>query len=89
MEITTFGPIKVLISVLFFFGSLCKSTDILKPHFWINCINPSTTSVLFHPWIFEIPIMFKSVFLNMDLDLDNLRLNDLIDNDGWNLHALN
>lgn len=72
-----------------FFRVLCKSVDILKPHIWINCINPSITSVLHHPWLFEIPIIFKPVFFNMDMDFENLHLDDFIDNSGWNMHTLN
>lgn len=40
-----------------FFIDPCKSADLLKPHIWINGINPVSTSVLHHPWLFKIPIL--------------------------------
>lgn len=56
---------------------------------WINCINSSITFVLYHPWKFEIPIAYKLVYLNMNLDFDHIQIDDFLDNNVWNIHALN
>lgn len=51
---------------LTFFKGLCINANILKPFLWINWFNPVVTSLLHHPWMFEIPIAFKPFFINMD-----------------------
>lgn len=72
-----------------FFKGLCLNIDVLKPFLWINCLNPTITSFLFHPWMFEIPIAYKPVYLNMDVNVDNFQIDSLLVNTTWNLDALN
>ncbi|XP_039142228.1 uncharacterized protein LOC120279366 [Dioscorea cayenensis subsp. rotundata] len=72
-----------------FFRGLCGNANVLKPFLWINCLNPTITSFLHHPWIFDIPIAFKPVFFNMDLPVEDLRISDCLINCNWNVTALN
>ncbi|XP_039119691.1 uncharacterized protein LOC120255989 [Dioscorea cayenensis subsp. rotundata] len=72
-----------------FFRGLCYNANVLKPFLWINCLNPSVTSFLYHPWLFETPLAFKPVFLNMNIFVDDFQISELLDNDSWNLDTLN
>ncbi|XP_039144737.1 uncharacterized protein LOC120282045 [Dioscorea cayenensis subsp. rotundata] len=72
-----------------FFRGLCGNANVLKPFLWINCLNPTVTSFLHHPWIFDIPIAFKQVFFNMDMPVEDLRISDCLNNCNWNVTALN
>ncbi|KAH7689115.1 hypothetical protein IHE45_03G075400 [Dioscorea alata] len=56
---------------------------------WINCVNPVITSFLSHPWMFDIPIAFKPVFLNMNFNVEEITIDDLLVNSSWNMNALN
>lgn len=40
-------------------------------------------SFLHDPWFIDLPIAFKPIFLNMDLDFDNLHLENCIQNGHW------
>lgn len=72
-----------------FFKRLSKTADLLKPYLWINYLNPSVTFVLHHPWMFEIPIAYKPVYLNMDINFEVSQISNFLDNATWNIYALN
>lgn len=58
-----------------------------KVNLWINCANPSTTFVLYHPRMFDVPIAYKPVYLNMNMDFENIQIFDFMANSTWNIHA--
>ncbi|XP_039127505.1 uncharacterized protein LOC120263608 [Dioscorea cayenensis subsp. rotundata] len=72
-----------------FFKGLNITAYVLKTYLWIKTLNLVLTSFWHHPWMFDIPITFKPVFINMDLNLDNLKIDDLLTNSSLNLNALN
>ncbi|XP_039133286.1 uncharacterized protein LOC120270351 [Dioscorea cayenensis subsp. rotundata] len=67
-----------------FFKGLCRTASTLKQNLWIKSFNPTQTSFLFDPWLFEIPLAFKPTYLNVNTDLNAYHLSDLIDNGQWN-----
>lgn len=71
-----------------FFKALSYTASIVKPHIWINCVNPFTTSVMFHPWMFVVPIAFKPMPLNMDVNFDLCHISEFIINSSCNKQAL-
>lgn len=44
---------------------------------------------MFHPWYFEIPLAFKPTYLNVEVNLEEITLNNLLVGSQWNLNALN
>lgn len=71
-----------------FFKGLSLTAILIKPNLWINCVNPSTNYVLYHPWMFDVAIAFKPVHLSMNLDIDHCQISDFMINSSWNRHAL-
>lgn len=62
--------------------------SMIKPQLGLNSIDPNSTSVLHDPWCFEIPIIFKPTFYNMDFANCNLQVSDLLLDDNWNTTTL-
>lgn len=62
---------NVLSSCSAFFKGLSHTASIIMSHLWINCVNPFTTSIIFHPWIFDVLIAFKPMPLNMNVDFEH------------------
>lgn len=71
-----------------FFLCICKTAHLLKPNMWMNTIDLVSTSFMFDPWYFEIPLDFKPTYLNMELDLFSINLTELIVDVHQNLHEL-
>lgn len=63
--------------------------NVLNPFLWINCLDPASTSFLYHPWCFDIPIAFKPVFLNMNFTVENLAICDFLQHNTWNIDVFN
>lgn len=66
-----------------FFRSLCKTAESIKSQLRINSVCPPNTSFLCDPWCSEIPLAFKPTFLNMNFNLDQIKMKDLISNGSW------
>lgn len=86
--IFNFWTHNVLCGCSAFFKGLILTASIIKPHLWINCVNPFTTSVMFHPWIFDVPIAFKPVPLNMNVDFEHCQISGFMLNSSWNRQVL-
>ncbi|XP_039129019.1 uncharacterized protein LOC120265197 [Dioscorea cayenensis subsp. rotundata] len=71
-----------------FFRCLCHNANLIKPLLWLYHINPNLTDIMFHPWYFEITLAFKPTYLNMNVNLDLLRISDLLIDNAWNLNLL-
>ncbi|XP_039145574.1 uncharacterized protein LOC120282794 [Dioscorea cayenensis subsp. rotundata] len=65
------------------FRGICRTTKILNQNLWIKNFNPTQTSFLLNPWLFEIPLAFKPTFLIVDIDLNAIGFSELIDNGLW------
>lgn len=72
-----------------FFKSICQPAELLKPHFRIISINPAFVNILNVPCLLDLPILYKSTFINMDAPWDNIHSIDLINGDELNLSFLN
>lgn len=83
-----FGMILCLLSVPDFFRGLCKTAAFISHYCKINSINPVKTSLLWDPWLFDIPAALKPTYLNMDVELDQIHLSDLIFGDQWDFQGL-
>ncbi|XP_039136204.1 uncharacterized protein LOC120273607 [Dioscorea cayenensis subsp. rotundata] len=70
------------------FRGICRTASNLKHNLWIKSFNPAQTSILFDPWLFEIPIAFKPTYLNVNTDLSDTCLSDFFVNDLWNVDKL-
>lgn len=51
--------------------------NLLKPNIWLNTINLDSTSFMYDPWYFEIPLAFKPTYLYMEIYLHFVRLFDI------------
>lgn len=69
-----------------FFRDPCHSAAFIRSHCKINSVNPDSTSFLWDPWMFDIPVALKPTFLNLDLDLEQINLFDFITGNCWNPH---
>lgn len=38
----------------------------------------TTTSILFDPWLFDVPIICKPTYINMNFNFNNVMVSDLI-----------
>lgn len=72
-----------------FFKGMCTIANIIKHNLWINCVNPNCTSVLYHPYMFDVPIAMKPVYINMTINFENLQIVDLLNHLSWNVQSLN
>ena len=66
-----------------FYISLCRAADIVRSYMWINIYNPNNTSFLNDPWCFEISLVLRFTFLNMDFGLQSLRRSNFISDSKW------
>lgn len=58
--------------------SLCRTAEILRPHFSINCCNPNSIDFWNDPWCFRIPLAFKPTFINMHYWLKSLSTDNFV-----------
>lgn len=54
----------------------------------MNNINLNTTSFMLDSWYFEVPLILKPTYLNMDIDLFSIKLTNLTVDIHWNIHEL-
>lgn len=71
-----------------FFRGLCYSASFIKHCCKINSVNPELTSFLWDTWIFDIPVVLKPTYINMNVDLTQTTIYDLVSGDHWDLNAL-
>lgn len=50
--------------------------------------NGESLYVLHDPWIFDIPVIRKPTFINMNVDFFDMRVCDFLSNGSWNLDRL-
>lgn len=72
-----------------FFRGLCKSATFIKQHCKIKSVNPTETSFLWDPWIFDIPVALKPMVLNMNANFDHINISNLVQEDQWDNVCLN
>lgn len=71
-----------------FFRGLFHTTSYLKYWMWVKSLNPGNTSFLIDPQYYDIPIVLKHTYINMDLVLDNSNLTDLMSDSLWDINKL-
>ena len=57
---------------------LRKAVDAIKPNLWISVCNQYTVDFLKEPWFFDILLVYKPTFMNMDLPLDHCKIYDFL-----------
>lgn len=57
-----------------FFCVVCHTASSIKHWIWVKSINPHTTSFMFDPWYYDIPIALKPTFIDMNLALESFNL---------------
>jgi len=72
-----------------FYGGLYCNAKHLRPFLWINTINPDLTSFMYDPSYFELPLSHKPTYLNMNLEIENLKIEHLLVGNNWNMNELN
>lgn len=69
-----------------FYNSICKVADILKPNLKISVFNPNITSFFNDPWLVDLPLSNKPIYFNMNM-VDNYFFTQIISNNSFDLNA--
>lgn len=64
-----------------FFRSLSKTASRIKPFCRIIYVNLESTSFIWNPWCFKIPIALKPTILNMNVYVDHLSISTVVNGD--------
>lgn len=69
-----------------FYKAISKATTLLGPNFQLSVCNPNHINVWNDPWILDLPLNRKPIYLNMHF-INNLNINSLISDGALNLHT--
>lgn len=72
-----------------FFRGLCNSAICIRKFCKIKSVNPTRTSLLWDPWLFDIPIGLKPTYLNMNVDFEQISFTDILDIAQWPSNDIN
>lgn len=70
------------------FKTHCKITPAVAPNIWVESLSPNYTTFIDDSWCFDIPLVLKPTFINMDLDISNLRTVDIVIDNCWPISKL-
>lgn len=71
-----------------FYKSICKTTEIIKPNLLISTCNPNSLNLWDDPCLMDLPIRWKPTYINMDLNWDNITFDDFVYSDQLDYNAL-
>lgn len=69
-----------------FYNSICKVADILKPNLKISVFNPNITNFFNDPWLLDLPLSHKPTYFNMNM-VDNCSFTQIISENSFDLNA--
>lgn len=72
-----------------FYKSICSTIEVSKSNFKIISCNPFQTDIWKDPCIVDLPIALKPTFLNKDISLDNLNIDDILYQVNFHFNSLN